>query len=750
MADQWPGTLVTPPAPAADPNAWPGAIATPPPVDLGTDIVRGLPGALAQGAVSLFGQGGDVRTLANRGAGWVASHLGASPETAAKIATPSNDVTASWIPPSIRSTLSAATNLPSKLPLPVRAALGVVNPAIGFGLGPTSQEVSDAAAPVLNKVPDINYQPQTTAGRITSTAASMWPAFFGNEGSAASELPVLGQLAPRALNAAGRVFNRMVVPAIGATELGDLAGGDPNSFTHQLAQLVGAIGAGTLAAGGRAAFQARDPTKVAGRLVSHVVNATGMTPDEIAAKGTAAGVTPAQGMTFGEAIGEPGINQMAALARREGNSATRYAQMIGIRSAQAADTLLNFFKNKIGIDPKLAAGDIEDVVNKGRQAVGPGWTDVLDNSPAPVSDKLDYLRQNSPLIKEAMNVGLRDAKTNADAAYVQGKAPAPFDPQKHGIIGFNDAGDPIVGPQPTMRMWHSVKTGLDDLLAPYRDRYSGQLDLSTDRARSINNMLNAVRGELVNVNPKYGQLLADSADYLSTREAFDRGGSITFNKDVPVADFKEAWDRLNPSQQQAFRGGIANHLFDWQQEGRLNKTYGLRADFISVPSTQQKLAIALGQDAADQLKAHIDVGTGLARSAARIAPGAGSQTQGLREAMNIQDATERAQRLAAMAGAVAHAAHGNVLGAGAGILGAFGMNASDLYNLGGRMSVAARNEAGRIFGMTPEEGAAYLRNQKPQQFRSGFTPGRTLLFAPGGITRWPSQLLGSMNAQPPT
>ena len=75
---------------------------------------------------------------------------------------------------------------------------------------------------------------------------------------------------------------------------------------------------------------------------------------------------------------------------------------------------------------------------------------------------------------------------------------------------------------PTAETWDYVKRGLDDVLEGYRNKTTGELVLD-DEGRAVLRTLQALRGELVNLNPVYGEALEAYSGPAAMKDALDAG-----------------------------------------------------------------------------------------------------------------------------------------------------------------------------------------------------------------------------------
>jgi hypothetical protein len=90
--------------------------------------------------------------------------------------------------------------------------------------------------------------------------------------------------------------------------------------------------------------------------------------------------------------------------------------------------------------------------------------------------------------------------------------------------------EPVFTTEPTAETWDYVKRGLDDVLETYRNKTTGELVLN-DEGRAILRTLKELRGELVSLNPVYGEALNAYAGPAAMKDALQAGRSA-FREDA--------------------------------------------------------------------------------------------------------------------------------------------------------------------------------------------------------------------------
>lgn len=631
------------------------------------DSARSIPGGLLQGATSV---GGMIGNSINMGANLLAKGAGE-------------------FSPNAGNAISSGYN--------------AAKPYLGM-VAPTSDQLDES----LTKPFGGYYQPKTSAGKFVQAAASFAPAAFGGEAS----IPE-------------RVLGRVLAPAAGSMVGGSAA--DAVGLPKSVGQVTGALVSGGLASGlstgVRALTSAATPEEVANTYITNLLKQSGTTPDAIDATGTM-NLAGNRGMTAAEAIGPSGVSALGTLGRRSGTVGADLANTLQARAAGASDRMLNDIADASGIDPQAAQGNFDALLSKGQAMAGPLYKQAFaanQNVASPEIDRIlstpagrSAMRQASDLMQNDQTLmGVRDPDLLEQA---------------------RDSGTDIpwnggVSSGLKLQSLDYVKRALDDqigqafragnktqgsILSGLKNRLLSALDDADQTAAAGPNSLK-VDGGL------YAQARKSAGDYLSAQQAFKDGQAHILSPAVTPQNVATYFNNLTPVNQEAYKGGLVNKLFNASQNGRL------RPSFVGIPAVQQKLAVTLGPWNAHSLISNIGAEAGLAKSGARMMPNTNSITPESLFAGNEQDhAANIAAGINAMK-AVGHVASGNPFGAiGSGIAAARHF-VPDLLKTG-IMNSEARAAAGRQLMMTPSDFAANIRASQIKTLPSAKTPLRIGLF----------------------
>jgi len=150
-----------------------------------------------------------------------------------------------------------------------------------------------------------------------------------------------------------------------------------------------------------------------------------------------------------------------------------------------------------------------------------------------------------------------EARNAADeAAYRGGYEPAP---RPEDYVGRPAPVDEVAyEAQPTAETWDYIKRGLDDVLETYRNKTTGELVLN-DEGRAVLRTLQELRGELVHLNPVYGEALNAYSGPAAMKDALEAGRSF-FREDAPALGRKLA--DMSSGEREMYRLGALQGLKD--------------------------------------------------------------------------------------------------------------------------------------------------------------------------------------------
>jgi hypothetical protein len=419
------------------------------------------------------------------------------------------------------------------------------------------------------------------------------------------------------------------------------------------------------------------------RRIAELARNSGVTAEQIAASNQP---------TTAQAMGRTAVNHAAALARREGTTPNRMGALMVEQAANEPRSIMDRFSDITGVHPSAAKGDIDHLVQIGRDNAAPLYDAAL-SQPGPVwTSKLEELSKK-PSMRAAITGAMKDAANSPDHAMEDFLAPLPAG-EGGGVV--DEAGQAF---RPTARGWDLIKKRLAGEVE--RDDFGrARPDTVAPGNYHVRRLDETLSGELRDAIPGYGEALDTASDYLKLSRAYENGQKLLANQKVDGPEFADRLAKLGSSEQEAFAGGAGRELYDRALKGRLN------ADALLTPGMRGKLGVLMGPKA-DEWTGHL---IDLSKSAGTrrvLSPGAGSPTMPLLNAAAEQDANPIGTLLATVA-----QAPGKPITTAAKL-----MQMGADYGKTAATTPAIRNAMGDFYMQTPDKGAAELQ-QVMEQIRA--------------------------------
>lgn len=320
------------------------------------------------------------------------------------------------------------------------------------------------------------------------------------------------------------------------------------------------------------------------------------------------GPIPDMHLSTGQATGDPGLlwlersaeqsgPEAARLftANRTGNNQALHSAISGIGDLDAPaapamrdalvrnlpedapeDQVLDLARDRLGDSGFYDTGEALNAARKAQSA--PLYQKAFDSEPV-ISDRVNQFLDD-PILKQGLGQGMQIQRLEALA---KGEK---FDPKDYGIVGFNDAGDPIIGGVPNMRLLDAGKKGLDNIVEGYRNPITGKLNLD-----QYGNAVNQVRAQYVKAldqaNPDYAAARSAWSGPSQSLDALNAGRNI-FRGDSELT--AQRISKLAPGDADYFRVGVLRALEDTVNNSP-NGAAALKS-VLNKPNVQQKLTAA--------------------------------------------------------------------------------------------------------------------------------------------------------------
>lgn len=201
----------------------------------------------------------------------------------------------------------------------------------------------------------------------------------------------------------------------------------------------------------------------------------------------------------------------------------------------------------------------QDLLERRSQDAKPLYDEAF-NSGAVNSDRIQQFLTD-PELKSGISRGLKIQRLEARAAN------QPFNPNDYSVTGFNEAGDPILGEVPNMRLLDAGKKGLDAMIGDHTDPVTGKLN---EMGRALVQYKNSYLNELDNLNPSYKAARGQYSGQSELLNAVNQGqdaASKGMIRNLPPEKISSDISRLNDIGKQAYATGMAGQL---RQEGPAN------------------------------------------------------------------------------------------------------------------------------------------------------------------------------------
>lgn len=334
-------------------------------------------------------------------------------------------------------------------------------------------------------------------------------------------------------------------------------------------------------------------------------------------------------VTTAEMLGPAGRNALATLARRPGATGGILESDMGDRLHSIPDMQMDDFARSTGIVPEAAKGDIMGQVQAARAAMPPKYQAVLQSGKPVMTPALAEI-MGRPAVKEAMAMA---AKSLRNAGRDPNQVGFGIDPDTGATPIDPTTQQPVPQQIPTAEAWDLTKKALADQVK--RDPITNRVVTQGPEGRfnaDTNTAAHDLTTELRSAIPGYGNVLDQAGDYLRMQRAFEDGANHVLNRKVFGADVNNAVKGLSGPELQAYRGGVANRLFEQAQNGTLTPK------LLQTKNVQAKLSAALGPENAATFSENIGHTHAMANNARQMAPQGGSQSMPLLAETARQDA----------------------------------------------------------------------------------------------------------------
>jgi len=334
-------------------------------------------------------------------------------------------------------------------------------------------------------------------------------------------------------------------------------------------------------------------------------------------------------------MGGENLKRLASMTTQTPGAARQAArEAIAERTAGQADRISDDIMRLLS--PNADWHGTVDSLNKARSSAARPFYERAFNS-GPVADKTIMDVASDPIIRQGAQFGIRTQVLEDIAQSLKTGNPRTFDPNKFGVVGFDEAFNPILGEPSkwTTRTLDAAKRGIDEMLEKYRNEITGKLVLD-ERGRAMEGVRSGLVARLKALTGgeegDYAQGLKAWAGPSRSKDMLALGRQV-FSPDAEITE--KTITKLLPSEKEMFLAGVAKAIRDRVE----NTADGRNAvhSFFSKAANRNKLKAAF-PDAASyrQFEKLMRRETGMFEGQGVYGPRAGSPTQ--RNAADAQDA----------------------------------------------------------------------------------------------------------------
>jgi len=244
------------------------------------------------------------------------------------------------------------------------------------------------------------------------------------------------------------------------------------------------------------------------------------------------------------------------------------------RASGAAQRVQAMIKSAFGTDDEFNA-TLSDLQDGQKAAAAPLYQKAFQS--APVTNTRIQNMLATPELQTGIKRGLTIQRIESAADGV------PFNPSDYAITGFNEAGDPIIGNVPNMRLLDAGKKGLDAMIGDETDSVTGKV---SEMGRALVKLKQSYVKQLDGINPAYAAARQAFSGPAQSQNALQMGRNF-LNEDAETT--AEDVANLAPGDKKFFQIGAARALSD-KAAANPNATV---KNILTNDLTKQKLQAAL-------------------------------------------------------------------------------------------------------------------------------------------------------------
>ena len=177
--------------------------------------------------------------------------------------------------------------------------------------------------------------------------------------------------------------------------------------------------------------------------------------------------------TLADAGGRNISNQTRRLIQEPGTTAQLADEVLDPRNAATASRMVK--STKENISGKHFYNEMDRLTAQQAKVATPLYRRAYADFQNLSTPWLRNAMEQDPLIMQGLKRG--EASLRREATILGDK----YNPRDYGVVDFNAAGEPILGTETPLSMWHAARRGIDDILEDMRDPVTTKLPSSADQ-----------------------------------------------------------------------------------------------------------------------------------------------------------------------------------------------------------------------------------------------------------------------------
>lgn len=296
----------------------------------------------------------------------------------------------------------------------------------------------------------------------------------------------------------------------------------------------------------------RDPEVIATRELADVARRARMSPQEAADEVARAHAAGQGEYTLADALGIEGQRKLAAMRKTPGSQRDIITDYLTQRNLDMRPNVGARVGEALGA-PQSALQAEEALLGQAQAQAAPLYRQAMQ---VPVTSPQLREMLDLPVMRAGLRAGLEQQEMST-AGTAQ-----PFLPIHAAVVGYDNAGMPIIRGVPNMTTLHTAKVGLDNMI-------DSAVNPATGRPNIQGRALMALRSNFLNqidqMNPAYAAARRAYAGPMQVRDAVDTG--VDMARRGRPGDTVPAFQAMPQAQQQGARIGYADAIRDPLERG---------------------------------------------------------------------------------------------------------------------------------------------------------------------------------------